>query len=106
MVRQYEDNAVQQAHDRVFEQSRVVQKLKTIVGDDQVFTEDSLLHFSDPFSPDPKNFPSAAACPNTVEEIRDILAAANELHLPLWVASRGKNLGSAKIFSPMILCID
>ena len=79
MVRQYEDHIVQQAHDRVFEQSRsvpqycfppgmtegqfrrVIQNLKTIVGDDQVFTEDSLLHFSDPFSPSPKNFPSAAA---------------------------------------------
>ena len=79
MAQQYEDHVVQQAHDRVFGQSRslpqycfppgmtegqfsdVVQNLKTVVGDNQVFTEDSLLHFSDPFSPNPSNFPSAAA---------------------------------------------
>lgn len=141
MVRQYEDHVVQQAHDRVFEQNRsepryclppgmtedqfrgVVQNLKTIVGDDHVFIEDSLLHFSDPFSPSPKNFPSAAAwyvetilvfsfvlkfininiSPNSVEEIREILALANEIHLPLWIASRGKNLGSANLLSLMFL---
>lgn len=78
MVQLYEDNDVQQAHDRVFEQGRsvpeqcfppgmvetqfseMIQTLKAVVGDDQVYTGESLLHFSDPFSPHTENFPSAA----------------------------------------------
>lgn len=78
MVQLYEDDDVQQAHDRVFEQGRsvpeqcfppgmaetqfseMIQTLKAIVGDDQVYTGESLLHFSDPFSPHTENFPSAA----------------------------------------------
>ena len=78
MVQQYEAHDVQQAHDRVFEQGRsvpeqrfppgmgenqfsdVIQNLNAIVGDDHVHTGESLLHFSDPFSPHTENFPSAA----------------------------------------------
>lgn len=78
MVQQYNDNDVQQAHDRVFEQGRsapephlppgmaktqfseMIRAFKAIVGDDQVHTGESLLHFSDPFSPHADNFPSAA----------------------------------------------
>lgn len=131
MVQQYEDDDVQQAHDRVFEQGRsapeqrlppgmaetqfseMIQTLKVIVGDDQVHTGESLLHFSDPFSPHTENFPSAAvwcvktcwsliaysktltasSSPKSVEEIGKILALANRIHLPLWTISRGKNLG-------------
>lgn len=132
MVQQYEVHDVQQAHDRVFEQGRsapkqrfppgmaetefsdVTQNLKAIVGDDQVHTGESLLHFSDPFSPHTDNFPStaiwcvitnwsliayskkltASLSPASVEEIKKILALANRTHLPLWTISRGKNLGS------------
>lgn len=131
MVQQYEDHKVQQAHDSVFKESRsvpeqcyppgmeetqfseAVQTLKTIVGDEQVYTGESLVHFSDPFSSHSKNFPSAAvwcvessaphggfnsltpsSSPKSVEEIKKILALANKIHLPLWTTSRGKNLGS------------
>lgn len=78
MVQQYDDHDVQQAHDRVFEQGRsvpeqrfppgmaetqfreMIQTLKAMVGEDHVHTGESLLHFSDPFSPHTRNFPSAA----------------------------------------------
>lgn len=146
MVQQYDVHDVQQAHDRVFEQGRsvpeqrfppgmaetqfsdVTQNLKAIVGDDQVHTGESLLHFSDPFSPHTENFPSAAvwcvkkswsliayskrltasSSPASVEGIKKILALANRTHFPLWTISRGKNLGSAimlsfgKIFQQLI----
>lgn len=78
MVQQYKDDEVQQAHDRVYEQGRtapkpplppgiteaefikIIQALKEIVGDTWVHTEDSLLHFSDPFTLDTERYPSAA----------------------------------------------
>lgn len=137
MVQQYEDDDVQHAHDRVFEQGRsvpeqrlppgmtearfseMIQTLKDIVGDDQVHTGESLLHFSDPFSPHTENFPSASiwcvksrcslktyskklttsSSPGSVEEIGKILALANGIHIPLWTVSRGKNLGSVIMFT-------
>lgn len=141
MVQQYEDNDVQQAHDRVFDQGRsvpeqcfppgmaevqfseVIQTLKAIVGNDHVHTGESLLHFSDPFSPHTENFPSAAiwcvkthwslykylkkltpsSSPGSVEEIGKILALANRIHLPLWTISRGKNLGLVIMLSSRMI---
>ncbi|KAI1609679.1 hypothetical protein EDD36DRAFT_498516 [Exophiala viscosa] len=40
-----------------------------------------------------RNTPSGAFRPKTVEEIQHIMKIANEYNLPLWVFSRGKNLG-------------
>jgi hypothetical protein len=40
-----------------------------------------------------RNTPAGAFRPKTVEEIQDILKIANKFHIPLWVISRGKNLG-------------
>ncbi|KAI1279486.1 hypothetical protein F5Y07DRAFT_387600 [Xylaria sp. FL0933] len=111
MVRQYNEDEVQQAHDRVYEEGRVapeqclplgtsaaefaniLDEFRAVVGGDQVHTGKSLLHFSDPFTLDTNNFPSAAICPNSVEQIRQILCVANVRLCPLWVVSRGKNLG-------------
>lgn len=49
----------------------------------------------DPFAlGDPLRFaPSAVVRPACVEEIRAVLAIANEHRLPLWTVSRGRNLG-------------
>lgn len=78
MVKQYADSDVQQAHDQVFAEHRspfkeclppsmskahfhdMIQALRVVVGEDQVHTGESLLHFSDPFSAHTENFPSAA----------------------------------------------
>ena len=40
-----------------------------------------------------RNTPAGAFRPKTVEEIQSILQIANEFNIPLWVFSRGKNLG-------------
>ncbi len=68
------------------------------IGDANVITSDEELQsYRDPFafaSADPNEFaPSAAVRPGSVEEIRAIVKVANEFKIPLWVVSRGKNLG-------------
>lgn len=40
-----------------------------------------------------RNTPAGAFRPETVEEIQHIMKVANEYNIPLWVFSRGKNLG-------------
>jgi hypothetical protein len=79
MLHQYENPTVQQAHDRVFKQGRsmpkepvlppsfsehqfhdLIKELEVIVGSDNVHTGEALIHFSDPFSPNNSNLPSAA----------------------------------------------
>lgn len=80
MTHQYDNPAVQQAHDRVFKEARsapspvllrgfspsqldnLVRELRNIVGVENVHTGETLLHFSDPFSPqrDHDKYPSAA----------------------------------------------
>ncbi len=68
------------------------------IGDeDVVTTEQELQNYTDPFafaSVDPRAFaPSAAVKPGSVEEVRAIVRIANDFKIPLWVVSRGKNLG-------------
>lgn len=79
MAQQYDSPAIQQAHDRVFKEGRsaprdpkfppgfsecrfnsMMEELKAIVGNQNVHTGESLLHFSDPFSRQMDNLPSAA----------------------------------------------
>jgi len=40
-----------------------------------------------------RNTPAGAFRPKTVEDIQHIFKVANEYNVPLWVFSRGKNLG-------------
>ena len=44
-----------------------------------------------------RNTPSGAFRPATVEELQAIFKVANEYNIPLWVSSRGKNLGLEKL---------
>ena len=44
-----------------------------------------------------RNTPSGAFRPATVEELQAIFKIANEFLIPLWVFSRGKNLGLVNI---------
>lgn len=59
--------------------------------------EQDLQSYRDPFAfapADANEFaPSAVVKPASVEEVRAIVKIANELKIPLWVVSRGKNLG-------------
>ncbi|MDE3109051.1 MAG: FAD-binding oxidoreductase [Acidobacteriota bacterium] len=75
-----------------------LQKFAVAIGDEWVISsENELKNYRDPFafaSADPREFaPSAAVKPASVEEVRSIVRIANELKVPLWVISRGKNLG-------------
>jgi 4-cresol dehydrogenase (hydroxylating) flavoprotein subunit len=68
------------------------------IGDENVIrSEQELQNYRDPFafaSADANAFaPSAAVRPASVEEVRAIVKVANEFKIPLWVVSRGKNLG-------------
>jgi 4-cresol dehydrogenase (hydroxylating) flavoprotein subunit len=77
---------------------RAAKAFRTAIGDEWVVTaEQELENYRDPFafaSADANQFaPSAAVQPASVEEIRAILKIANEFKIPLWVVSRGKNLG-------------
>ena len=71
---------------------------RATVGVAHVITaEQELQSYRDPFafaSADANEFaPSAAVKPASVEEVQAIVRIANEFKVPLWVISRGKNLG-------------
>lgn len=44
-----------------------------------------------------RNTPAGAFRPKTVEDIQHIFNVANEYNVPLWVFSRGKNLGQVRV---------
>lgn len=69
------------------------EKLRKIVGAEWVVAEADLKSYWDHHSPvaEDSRAPSAAVCPDSVEEIQQILAVANEHHLPLWTIGTGKN---------------
>lgn len=49
--------------------------------------------YEDPFPMGETHVPSGAVRPATVDELRKVIRLANEKSIPLWVFSRGKNLG-------------
>jgi 4-cresol dehydrogenase (hydroxylating) len=77
---------------------RALKALATAIGDEWVVaSEQELQNYRDPFafaSADPTEFaPSAVVKPASVEEVQAIVEVANESKIPLWMFSRGKNLG-------------
>ena len=76
--------------------SRALTALAGAVGDEHLVADpDGLAGYHDPYPfQDPAlNAPSAVVRPGSVEEIRAILAIANEHRLPLWTVSCGRNHG-------------
>ncbi|KAF4446556.1 FAD linked oxidase domain [Fusarium albosuccineum] len=49
--------------------------------------------YGDPFPLDKPHIPMGAVRPATVGEVREVVKLANELRVPIWTVSRGKNLG-------------
>lgn len=49
--------------------------------------------YEDPFPLRAPRIPSGAVRPASVSEVQAVLKLANELAIPLWTVSRGKNLG-------------
>ncbi|EEU35730.1 uncharacterized protein NECHADRAFT_82171 [Fusarium vanettenii 77-13-4] len=74
----------------------------TIVGDENVSRDPTWgapeglrgeHSYGDPFPLDGPHIPIGAARPGTVDQVRGLVKLANELKVPLWTVSRGKNLG-------------
>jgi len=49
--------------------------------------------YGDPFPLGRSHIPGAAVRPSTVDQVRDLVRAANVFRVALWTVSRGKNLG-------------
>jgi 4-cresol dehydrogenase (hydroxylating) len=67
-----------------------------VVGDDNILPfEQAVLEYGDPYAGAGGGgfLPSAALLPASVDEIRAILAIANQYGIPTWFVSRGRNLG-------------
>jgi 4-cresol dehydrogenase (hydroxylating) flavoprotein subunit len=71
-------------------------RFSSVVGANAVFhSEADRDLYQDPYPPgDPLEFrPSGAVAPGTVEEVQAVVRIANELRVPLWAVSNGRNLG-------------
>ncbi len=73
-----------------------IERLKSVVGDEWVFTSDADIHaYRDHFSyiKDQPNelIPCAAVGPDSVEQVQAIVRIANEFKIPLYSISTGKN---------------
>ncbi|KAI0020767.1 glycolate oxidase [Xylariomycetidae sp. FL0641] len=112
----YADPTYQTAHDEIFSKplsellesvlppgvsqddfDKVVAKLVTALGKENVFTGTNLKEYVDPYDIPEEGVdgkvPSAAVCPASVEELQEVLKVMNEHRIPVWTFSRGKNLG-------------
>jgi 4-cresol dehydrogenase (hydroxylating) len=88
-----------------------LRKFEAAVGEQWVFkSDDDVALYRDAYSPE-RNEPTerlaaAAVAPNTVEQVQQIVRAANEHKIPLYPISTGKNLGyggSAPILSGSVV---
>jgi FAD/FMN-containing dehydrogenase len=74
-----------------------IDEYKDVVGADQVLTGEDLAEYIDPYelweNEGRRKMPSAAVRPNSVEELKRVLAISNKYTIPVWTFSRGKNLG-------------
>ncbi|KAJ2897242.1 Vanillyl-alcohol oxidase [Zalerion maritima] len=77
-------------------------RASSIIGEDNVSRDPSTgalsgiqgkTSYGDPFPIDLERKPRGAVRPRSVEEVQAIVKVANELRVPLWTVSRGKNLG-------------
>lgn len=59
-----------------------------IIGDDVTPYGRVMLPF-----PEDAHMPSAAICPQSLDQVRELLKLANAAHVPLWPTSTGRNLG-------------
>jgi 4-cresol dehydrogenase (hydroxylating) len=71
-------------------------RFASVVGEDAVRSASAgLAEFSDPYPMGPAEdwAPAGAVSPGSVEEVQAVLRIANELRVPLWTVSTGRNLG-------------
>ncbi len=82
--------------DKTFQ--RALTRFKSVVGDAWVFTSaEDLALYKDAYSPlwseQDEKVASAAVAPDSAEQVREIVKIANELRVPLYPISTGRNLG-------------
>jgi 4-cresol dehydrogenase (hydroxylating) len=90
---------------------RAIERFRGAVGGDWVFTsEDDVALYRDAYSPywgEPEERVAAAAvAPANTEEVQAVMRAANELRVPIYPISTGRNLaygGSAPVYSGSVV---
>ena len=88
-----------------------LKEFEAAVGSEWVFTSDEDTNlYRDSYSPfwheEEDRVPSAAVAPDSVEQVRAVVRAANKHKIPLWAISTGKNLaygGSAPALSGSVI---
>ena len=90
--------------------ARAMRRFKEVVGQEWVFEGDDAALYRDAYSPlwgeASEKVASAAVAPDTVEQVQKILAIANDLKIPLYPISTGRNLaygGSAPAYSGSVV---
>ncbi len=91
--------------------SQAMQRFRGIVGEEWVFTSDEDVRlYRDAYSPlwseDDEKVASAAVAPDSTEQVQAVVRAANELGIPLYAISTGRNLGyggSAPVLSGSVV---
>jgi 4-cresol dehydrogenase (hydroxylating) len=91
--------------------SRALERFAAVVGDEWVFTSDEdVALYRDAYSPywgeEQERVASAAVAPNTAEEVQAVMRIANELGIPMYPISTGRNLaygGSAPVYSGSVV---
>src|SRR5579871_3444212 len=84
-------------------------RFRTIVGNDWTFSGEKVAGYYDPYtiSNDPERYRAyAALAPASTEQVQEIVKVANELRVPLWTVSRGKNFaygGAAPVLSGSVV---
>ena len=77
---------------------RAIDRFRSVVGNDWVFTTDAdVALYRDAYSPlwseEDEKVASAAVAPDSAEQVQAIVRIANELRVPLYPISTGRNLG-------------
>ncbi|KAK0631334.1 hypothetical protein B0T14DRAFT_532146 [Immersiella caudata] len=78
--------------------AKAIQDFVAVVGLDAVFVDEALSDYIDPYDVHEhqggkRKIPSAAVCPQSTDQLKEVLTVANQYAIPLWTFSRGKNLG-------------
>jgi 4-cresol dehydrogenase (hydroxylating) len=75
---------------------KALTRLAAELGDDAVLVSaEAVAEFRDPYwhADDDTYAPAAAVLPSRTEQVQAVLRVANELRIPLWVSSQGRNNG-------------
>ncbi len=88
---------------------KVIEKLKQIVGEDNVITDkDALENYSHDETPIYRAMPEAAVKPSSTEEVAQIMKLANEANIPITPRSGGTSLsaGAVPVFGGVVLSLE